>query len=346
VAEAHAQSVQALLDAGAQLVGKTVSDELAFSLSGTNVHYGTPVNPVAPDRIPGGSSSGSASAVASGLVDFALGTDTGGSTRVPASYCGIYGLRATHGRISSEGVFLLAPSFCTIGIFTRDAATLGRAWRALRVGALVGFPVASDRVPRELLVVPELRALADPSAAAAFDLATRQLAAGWELEIRVASFAEVGDPGEIFSTFRTIQMYEAWQLHGAWVERHHDALGWGIAARFDAASGVDADALSAAVERRAVFQQRFNEFLGDGAYLLQPATSGVAPLISLRGTEKDDLRLRTMTLTAPAGLAGAPVVALPVAMSDGLPIGVACVGRPGDDDALTRLAADGSQPAS
>jgi len=126
VATENAAPVDALLESGAELIGKTVTDELAFSLSGTNIHYGTPRNPTAPGRVPGGSSSGSVSAVADGLVDFALGTDTGGSTRVPASYCGVFGLRATHGRISRRGVFLLAPSFCSIGVFSRSAAVLGQ----------------------------------------------------------------------------------------------------------------------------------------------------------------------------------------------------------------------------
>src|SRR5262245_20127130 len=121
-AEKTAPAVQILLGAGATLVGKTLTDELAFSMSGENIHYGTPLNPAAPDRIPGGSSSGSASATASKLVDFALGTDTSGSIRVPASYCGLFSMRPTHGRISCQGVVPLAPSFDTIGWFARDAA--------------------------------------------------------------------------------------------------------------------------------------------------------------------------------------------------------------------------------
>ena len=107
-AVAHATAVELLVDAGATVIGKTITDELAYSLSGTNVHFGTPVNPAAPGRIPGGSSAGSASAVAAGLCDLALGTDTGGSIRVPASYCGILGWRPTHGAVSTRGVVHLA----------------------------------------------------------------------------------------------------------------------------------------------------------------------------------------------------------------------------------------------
>jgi amidase len=123
--------VQTLLEAGATLMGKTVTDELAFSMSGENIHYGTPINPAAPARIPGGSSSGSASATASKLVDFALGTDTSGSIRVPASYCGLFSLRPTHGRISCQGVIPLAPSFDTVGWVARDATLLQRIGEVL-----------------------------------------------------------------------------------------------------------------------------------------------------------------------------------------------------------------------
>lgn len=114
-ATAHAPVVQKLLDAGATLIGKTITDELTRGILGVNAHYGTPVNPAAPDRVPGGSSSGSASAVAGGLVDFALGSDTGGSVRIPSSFCGLYGLRPTHNRIPLEGILEQSASFDTIG---------------------------------------------------------------------------------------------------------------------------------------------------------------------------------------------------------------------------------------
>src|SRR5882762_7896622 len=120
-AVAHAVCVEQVLRAGARCLGKTIPDELAFSLLGENHFYGTPLNPQASDRVPGGSSSGSASAVACGLVDFALGTDTGGSTRVPASNCGIWGFRPSHGFVSVAGVMPFSPTLDTVGVFTRSA---------------------------------------------------------------------------------------------------------------------------------------------------------------------------------------------------------------------------------
>jgi len=156
-----AAAVQRLLDAGATMVGRTLTDELAYSLSGENPHYGTPVNPRAPDRIPGGSSNGSASAVAGGLVDFALGTDCGGSVRLPAGYCGIFGMRPTHGRVPVTGVIPFGPSFDAVGWFARDAGMMERVGRVLLAGD-AGAPPA-----RRLLIVRDAFALVDPAVSAA-----------------------------------------------------------------------------------------------------------------------------------------------------------------------------------
>ncbi|MFZ0888721.1 MAG: amidase family protein, partial [Candidatus Binataceae bacterium] len=125
-ARRSAPAIRMLLAAGATLVGKTLTDELAFSVAGENIHYGTPLNPRAPERTCGGSSCGSASAVAGALVDFALGTDTGGSVRVPAAFCGLYGMRPSHGRVPIEGVIAHVPSADTVGWMAPDAEMLGR----------------------------------------------------------------------------------------------------------------------------------------------------------------------------------------------------------------------------
>jgi amidase len=343
IAGEHAAPVEILLEAGAELIGKTVTDELAFSLSGTNVHYGTPRNPAAPGRVPGGSSSGSVSAVAAGLVDFALGTDTGGSTRVPASYCGVFGLRATHGRISRRGVFLLAPSFCSIGIFTRSATVLGEAWRALGSADSGDHPATPARRSDRLVILPELFELADPLAAEVLLDAAASFATRSALALEVAPRGALGDPAELLAAFRAIQLFEAWELHGAWVRTHHEALGWGIASRFDSAAQVAEESVAVARARRAIFQEDLARLLGGDGYLLQPAASGPAPRIDLDGAAKDDLRFRTMQLTAPAGLAGSPVVAMPLATVGALPVGLALVGLPGDDDEVVRLVGVGAR---
>jgi amidase len=157
----HAWAVRTLLDAGATLIGKTITDEVSLGILGENAFDGTPLNSKAPDRVPGGSSSGSAAAVAAGLCDTALGTDTGGSVRVPASFCGLYGIRPTHGRLNLAGMLPQAPSSDTTGWFARDAETFGRVSTVL----LGEAPAAT--LPQTLLIAVDAFGFADPDVAAA-----------------------------------------------------------------------------------------------------------------------------------------------------------------------------------
>ncbi|MCU1493202.1 MAG: amidase [Acidimicrobiaceae bacterium] len=353
VAARHAPAVAALLAGGADLVGKTVTDELAFSLFGTNAHYGMPHNTAAPGRVPGGSSSGSASAVAGGAADLALGTDTAGSVRVPASYCGIFGLRPTHGRISAESVVPLAPSLDTVGLLADDGRVLGAAWRVLRgasgsaapAGSEVRSPTATltDRFPTRnittLVCPPELLALLDDDARDGFESAADEL--GRDLGWRVVERAVIA-PDELErmrEIFRSVQLAEAWKSHGAWIERRRPQLGPGVASRFAAAAQADPTAAEQLPSRRLEVQLLLAEALGDDKLLLQPAACGPAPWPALGGSAKDDLRLRTLTLTSLAGLAGAPVVSLPLAQVDAMPLGVALVGLAGEDDVVVECAA-------
>ncbi|CAN6452874.1 unnamed protein product [Victoria cruziana] len=141
--------VLALIQAGATCVGKTVMDEFAYSINGENKHYGTPTNPSAPMRVPGGSSSGSAVAVAGKLVDFSLGTDTGGSVRVPAAFCGIFGFRPSHSTISSTNVIPMAQSFDTVGWFARNPSILSQ------VGQVLLQQSGADRLPLHVLIADD-----------------------------------------------------------------------------------------------------------------------------------------------------------------------------------------------
>src|SRR6266699_51576 len=159
----HAWAVQTLLDAGATLIGKTITDEVSLGILGENAFDGTPLNSKAPDRVPGGSSSGSAAAVAAGLCDTALGTDTGGSVRVPASFCGLYGIRPTHGRLDTRGMMPQAPSSDTTGWFARDAATFAR------VSAVLLGEAIPDQLPQRLVVATDAFGLADPDTATALE---------------------------------------------------------------------------------------------------------------------------------------------------------------------------------
>jgi amidase len=329
-----AEAVALLRAAGARVVGKTITDELAWSLNGTNAHYGTPDNPAAPGRVPGGSSSGSASAVASGLADIGLGTDTGGSIRVPASYCGLYGLRPTHGRVSLEGAVPLAPSFDTAGVLTRDAATL-----RLAMGVLLSEPARTpapitrllapqdiwDEIPEKTLaaVMPKVEALGltidrEPLFGGAVN---RGFAAGTSpLENARVAYA-------------TLQAWEAWQAHGAWIQEHQPEFGPGVAARFKAAAAIGSTDITAAGRVRSGVVALVRDRLREGEALAIPAAPGPA----IRIGEQPD-REAIVRLTCIAGLAGAPGLAIPAGTVDELPVGLQLVAAPGGDESLLDLA--------
>jgi amidase len=325
-ASATAPAVQRLIDAGATLVGKTHTDELAYSIAGTNGHYGTPVNVNAPGRIPGGSSSGSAAAVAAGLVDAALGTDTGGSVRVPASYCGIFGLRPSWGRVPAAGVIPLSPSFDTVGVFARHP-------RLLRdmATALFGGDVRTSAPVEALVVAPDVWTLADADASSAL----RRALDGFDLPLVEEDLLDADDSfDQWMAAFRTMQSYEAWGSHGAWITSRRPTFAPDVAERFEAASRVTPAEVDAArvVRRRAA--ERLRSLLGDRRVLAIPSTCGPAPTAAGAGA----VRARTLRLTCIAGHAGAPVVSVPLAAVDGLPLGLSLVGTPGQDEQVLDLA--------
>ena len=180
----HAWAVQTLLDAGCTLIGKTVTDEVSLGILGENAFDGTPMNVRAPGRVPGGSSSGSAAAVAAGLCDTALGTDTGGSVRVPASFCGLYGIRPTHGRLNLSGMLPQAPTSDTTGWFARDSETFARV-----SSVLLGEEIP-HALPTSLVVATDTFGFADPAVAKALHPVVMRLGAliGTQEQLREAFF--------------------------------------------------------------------------------------------------------------------------------------------------------------
>ena len=330
-AESTALVVQQLLDAGARMVGKTLTDELTYSLSGQNVHYGTPVNTAAPDRIPGGSSNGSVSAVAGGLADFALGTDCGGSVRLPASYCGVLGIRPTHGRVPVDGVLPFGPSFDAVGWFARDASV----FRA--VGDVLLDEDAEAAVPGRLLYAADAFGLVEPPVAECLESAVVAAAAA----VGPLEQVTVSPEGlaEWYEAFRVIQAYEIWGNLGLWIGETRPEIGPGIRERLEWASQVTATQVAAANEVRKSVRAKMDELLADGDVLCLPTSPRVAPL---KDAPSDDLEVRfrqqAMNLLCIAGLAGLPQVSLPLATLDGLPLGLSLVGRRGADRRLLALA--------
>ena len=329
--------VEALVAAGATVVGKTVTDELAYSLGGDNEHFPPPVNPAAPDRTTGGSSSGSASAVAAGVVDLALGTDTGGSIRVPASYCGILGWRPTHGAVSAEGVTPLASSFDTIGLFARSAPLL-RAAAGVALATVAGQPAPPSPVER-FAIVAELMDLIGPPGTD-----VRDALEGAVLDRFGAAVPTIRlgcDMDECLATFRTLQGAEAWATHGEWIRSAHPRMGENTAYRFDAASKVTAEQVAAARPVRERVRRAVHDATVGGTVLLAPAAAGPAPVRGEYGPEAERIRADTLRSTVVGSLAGVPVVVVPTSGvpvgSSHLPLGLALMGAPGTDLALLDL---------
>jgi amidase len=322
-----AAAVERLLAAGAELVGKTHTDEMAYSLNGENVHYGTPVNPNAPGRIPGGSSSGSAVAVAGKLVDFALGTDCGGSVRLPASYCGIYGLRTSHGLVSADGVVDLAASFDTVGWFARDAAMMQRVGDVL-------LPAGPDFVPKRLLIAEDVFALAGSEIAAALAGAVREVAGAFADQRNVRVYA--GDPAEWAGVFRVLQADEIWRRHGAWIDAYNPTFGPGIAERFRWARTIDPAEVERMRPQRDAVAHHMTALLGDDAILCLPTAPGIAPKLATPLAELEIFRARAFAMLCIAGLARLPQISLPLGSLEGCPVGLSLIAPDRGDRGLLK----------
>ncbi|MEQ8966556.1 MAG: amidase [Azospirillaceae bacterium] len=329
-AAATAASVQRLLDAGASSIGKTLTDELAFSLNGENHHYGTPPNPAAPGRIPGGSSAGSASAVAAGTVDFALGTDTGGSVRIPGSYCGVWGLRPSHGAVPIDGVMPLAPSFDTVGWFAREPDLL------VRIGDVL-LPHGPERPPARVLWAEDAFEEAFDDARPVLEAAADRLARA----IGPVTRGRVSQVGlaEWHPRFSTLQWREIWRTHGAWIEARRPRFGPGVDARFQAASMVDDASVREAAAFREVASAALDALLPPDTVMILPSAPGIAPEIGLGQDTLTAFRNRALRLTCVAGLGRLPQVTIPAATVDGCPVGVSLVGARGTDRSLLAIAA-------
>lgn len=333
VAAATAPVVLELLEAGAELVGKTKTVELAYGLTGENVWHGTPINPNAPDRFPGGSSCGSAAAVAAGLVDFAMGSDTGGSVRIPASYCGVFGIRPSWGAISLAGCAALGPSFDTPGWLATSAAILARVGMEL----LPIEPGGPDCLPSGPLLKPDDAWInAEPEVAVALLPALEATERVMGQSLRVELCPE--GLGELYEQFRCMQAQEAWATLGSWVTQTSPAFGPGVGERFAGARDMDAAKAAAGRRFRKRFQARMRSLLAGGGVLAFPTSPIPAPLLTADAAEQNVVRQRTMGVTAIAGLGGLPEVSIPAARLRGAPIGLSLVASAGRDRMLLRLA--------
>lgn len=297
----HATAVRRLLEAGASVRGIARTDQFAYSLDGDNPHYGTPINAAVPGALPGGSSSGSTTAVSLGEATIGLATDTAGSVRVPASYQGLWGLRTTHGAVPVDGLLALSPDFDTVGLLTRTPELLLRAAKAL-----LGQPLR----PREF---------------------SGTLTWG-------EAPAELPDLDALYETFRVHQAWQAWQVHGTWITAHPEALLGSVRRRFELASQISSDENSAAELALVEARSELDALLGD-ALLIMPSAAGPAPRAESDPAALDAIRRATLRLTCLAGITGRPVVSAPLTTTPDGPIGTSYLGPRGSDVALIARAA-------
>ncbi len=326
----HSWAVQTLLDAGATLIGKTITDEVSLGILGENAFDGTPVNVRAPGRVPGGSSSGSAAAVAAGICDTALGTDTGGSVRVPASFCGLYGIRPTHGRIDTTGMLPQAPTSDTTGWFARDTATFARV-SSVMLGEAI--PTA---LPTRLLIAVDTFGFADSNVAAALRPMVKRLASligDCREEIMAPQGLSVWARAQ-----RTLQPYEAWLTFRDWLDARNPRFAFSVARALVMGSMIPESERSWAALMRQEARGRMAYLLPPGTILCLPTTPFPAPLRGQPLSMLDPLRDRITCLCAQGGLAGHPQVSLPGATVDGLPVGLSIIGSRGSDASLVAVA--------
>ena len=325
-AERTAWVVSVLVAAGATMVGKTITDEITRGIFGENAHYGTPVNPRAPGRVPGGSSSGSASAVAGGLVDFALGSDTGGSVRVPSSFCGLYGLRPTQGRIPLDGLLVQAPSYDTIGWFTRDPDLFAR------VASILLQSEIPEAWPRHLVIAEDAFDMADQAVQGALRPAVDRIASLiGNCRIQRLTPARLSAWS---SQQQILQSREAWETARDWIDRVNPRFSFEVAERYRFASNITPAEVEMARRSREAIIERMTSVLANDVVVCLPTTPTPAPLRGQRLSSRDVLRPRISALTCIAGTTGTPQINLPLAEIDGLPVGLSLLAARGSDEML------------
>jgi amidase len=333
-AASHAVAVEKLLAAGATVTGKTICDEFFYSVAGMNAHYGTPVNIRAHGRIPGGSSSGSAAAVAAGACDIGLGSDTGGSIRIPASLCGLYGIRTTHGRVDAKGAMKMSPTFDTIGWLAATAGVFRRVGQVLLGGTAVPAPIGS------LLIADDAFAEADEPVESLLRDALGEMAGVLprSRHIQIAPGSDERPLDAWRDAVRLIQAHEVWQTYGGFVEEKQPDFGAGVSERMQAAAKVTQAEADAARKVQAEASEHIRSQIPPGTVLALPTAPCIAPLLKTRPQELEFYRVRVMRLTCIAGLAGLPQVSIPAGTIAGCPVGLSFIGWPGGDEALLDLA--------
>ncbi|KAJ4755647.1 Glutamyl-tRNA(Gln) amidotransferase subunit A [Rhynchospora pubera] len=348
--------VLATLNAGATCLGRTVMDEMAYSINGENKHYGTPINPCVPDRVPGGSSSGSAVAVAGKLVDFSLGTDTGGSVRVPAAYCGIFGFRPSHGIISTEKVIPMAQSFDTVGWFARDLQTLKQAGQVL----LQLPPETSNQptrisIPRdcfETLGLPtdKIYQIMNASSEKVYssELIDNEDLDGYiyknvpSMQKFISNYqgkeATLPALAAISHAMRLIQRWEFKASHEEWINATKPNFGPGIKERIYEALTANYDDLDLCIAIKAELKSALDNLLENCGLLAIPTVPGPPPKLLMDATVLENFRAKAFSLLSIAGMTGFCQINIPLGMHNNLPVSISLLAKHGSDMFLLSVA--------
>ena len=326
--------VQSCLNAGATMIGKVICDEFFYSFIGENAHYGTPLNSAAPGKIPGGSSSGSVASVAAGICDFSLGSDTGGSVRIPAAFCGLYGLRPTYGRLNLHGATAMAPSFDTAGWFARDLDVFLKVGNVLLDRHSATAEIAKVRI-----------------AEFAFDFSDDEVSIPLQKWIEsdqcnLSLQSPVTElPDEIIldnarEAFRIIQAREVWQTFGSWIEKTKPTFGPGVKERMDIAKTVTDEERDTQILYKKKVTAAFQEMVPLGTVLALPVTASLPVDVNTDPKILNTYRAKTLSLVCLASLSGLPQISIPVTHANGIPVSLGLIGWAGGDEALLSLASN------
>ncbi len=332
-AQKNCPAVQILLDEGARLIGKTVSDELAFSLDGTNIHFEIPYNPNMPDRIPGGSSSGSASAVANGVCDFALGTDTAGSVRVPSAFCGIFGMRPTYGRISKEGVVPLGTTFDTIG-------WMAPSFQKLRqVGSvLLKTKIEKSESSTKIILLDDcLDILEKPLHKPFLEEWEKLSALGFKQERSSLPANKLKQYSELFFVARG---YEAWMAHGEWFEKTKPNMAKSIQERLLFCKTISKKDYQSAMSKREELMEEIDTLLENNFFFIPTVCDLPLPL-SASEAEFTEVRKKNILLNSISSFCGLPQITVPFKVQgQGAKFAFSLVARKNGDSELLSLPID------
>ena len=323
-ADDFAPFLKDILNKGATLKGITICDEFFYSLIGENGHYGTPANLNAPGCVPGGSSSGSAAALTTNLYDFSIGSDTGGSVRVPASFCGLLGIRPTHNRINTKGVYPMAPTFDTIGWFAKDIKTFKK----------IGFTVLNQKDKtknsfKDFVIAEDILELANPNIIHLFN---NYINNSFPEIKKIRLSKQTKDV--IADNFRILQGGEIVENVIPWILKNKPKISPEINNRIEMAIKITKDEINQAVKFRENLKKEIELTLPEGLIALFPTTPFSSPKCGQSDEQLSSYRKKLMEFTSIAGMTSRPQISIPKFKDNTGPIGISLLGWRYSDEIL------------